>query len=93
MLEQKNTRVRADDKQVISCSLMGFSDMGMCIAQWDFLYDKKHLNGLQKESLTDFCMCFLGLIALKYLTMSSYNGLKPYINIKLSLVHAAVKDR
>lgn len=56
---------------------MAFSDMGMCIAQWDFLYDEsvimKHLSGVQKESLMDFSMCFLGLIALKYLTISSYN--------------------
>lgn len=41
---------------------MAFSDMGMGIAQWDFLYNKKiimkHLGGVQKESLIDFSMCF-----------------------------------
>jgi len=63
-LEQKNPRVRADDKQVVSCSLMAFADRAMCIAQWDFLYDKKiimkHLSGVQEESLMDFSVFRLG---------------------------------
>lgn len=54
---------------------------------------KSILTEPRKNHLQISVCGFLGLIALKYLTMSSYNGLKPYINIKISLVHAAVKDQ
>lgn len=50
---------------------MAVTHMGMYMAQWDFLDDRKnilkHLSGIQTESLVGFSCMFFGLISLNCL--------------------------